>query len=1437
MGKQIEKFVGEGLQSGKTKSKWFSRLMVLAMGLVLSVGSIIGAVMLVSDSQSNGELGQASVMQSRYMAIGDYIQNFGGRKWRVIGFDTNGSITGMPGAPLLRTDSLEAPHPTLLGDNRGNRFHSSNVNFWATSELRSFLNNRADLGAGNFSAGGFLSNFSAAESAAIIPNVRLETIRTNAGVAARYTTALAAGQIEAIVDGAGWAASPTWATNSGIAGGNGHTHGTSHRYVHRDTVFILDMQQTQALDNLGLRYANSANALTGSSGWSAGSQALVGYNFMWPRMRDNTTGNANRQAALSWLRSPDVAGSHNVCILWPRSGRVDIVDASATFANTVGVRSFAPALYISPSKIFRVARNSDSARNEQAGFRVFELTEQAPNAATNATISGGAINWAHAQGAGAPVSGFDIMRGTQVIASVGAAARSFDLNRVPGNVATGTQVGAYRALAVGAHTLSVVAVGQAGVRAGASNSVVYNREARVSSITITTAAGAPTMASLGVSWPRPTSIEQMPSVQLVANVAGFYGSNLGVTWSSNRHTIATVDPLSGYVRAAWPEDMWAHSMLADRSAIITARSVVSNNVVGTFVIQIIFDDPTYAWAAGVTVDNAGARQIELAACGTTLLGGGSLANVTQFFASAYGYNMLAGQRGVTWDSSDMGVAVIDRYTGMLSAVGAGITRITATSVVAPNVPSSFYVSVTRDGTAVATSVTIFCDDNQMDERRLIIPYTEGASLPFVDLRAVVDGYNITTQVAVWTSSCGASLGVPSAFLSLSLTADGVRVTGLAQGGVFIITASPAGATGAVGEFRIFVDRAVAPNVSDVVVSVPSSSNLILPVERPIAAADLPRVQLTAATTGVGGGAGSAVLWTVYPLGFVTLVVDHINPNVVSVVAVDRGQVGFAQEVTITATSLISQDVSASRSIVVMQAAVKGIEVSVALGGAGYASLFLPYGASSVYERQAIDLRAVVAVSHASVSQAVRWYASVAGAVMFDNARTQAGAMGLDSIVTVRPLGVGLVTITARGVYCGSVSNQFVIEIVQAGPTSVRIVGPVANESVYQMSISLPRPDALQLPTAQLGASVGGSFAAANSLVWTSSCGGGVVEFLGATVGNLVLVRGIGAGVAVITATHPQTTFYAQFTIAVDVAALYSVEIFGDGVVRGETAMLIPLVYSNGVYALPEFALRQMLELSLAVSYRGAVSTQFVWTISDTSVIRFDGFDSDFDIGGEYEYGYEFVTDASGLMHVRPFGVGRAVVRVVSTLDASVYAEFTIFVTRGTASCSIQDEILDLPQVQDGYVRLILVCEHYFGSARMSHRDMAIAEALEFALPMLTIGVVGAEFLGWSLSRGGALLPVVAVGGSEEDYDSESGGVRYQILIPAELFNGADTILLFAVWYIPYVPSESGGSNLARNIIIGTLGVAGVGAAGTAGYIAQSRLRKRRDGDVSEWGMD
>ena len=1057
--------------------------------------------------------------------------------------------------------------------------------------------------------------------------------------------------------------------------------------------------------------------------------------------------------------------------------------------------------------------------------------------ATDVAINGSILNWGIGEYTLEFIDYFHIMLGDMVIASVGRDTRAFDLASMPEGRNAGRDFGVAGSLGVmqaGMHDISIISASNLPEwdDTEASKVVNFYRAARVDSISIS---GNP---NLIVSWPRPDGVNGMPSSELVASVVGLYGSDKSILWHSSNPDIVSVDAGSGFIRASWPSGltMWELAVRNHNTfTVITARSVLDNSVIAQMQVLVVFETPPVPIVVGVSV-SGGLRELEIAACGTKLsnaFGGGSLVGATQFVASAYGYNLAGADNHFTWASSNESVATIDAE-GRLTVRGAGITRITATSAIG-NVPYSFDVVVIRG--AVATVVSIFCDRDNSVERRLSV--VAGEYYGFVDLRAVIEGHNLTSQLVTWTSSCGATLGNPSEFLSFSLVASEsgepmLRVTGLAQAGPLLITATPVHSTGAVGTFRIFVDALVNAEVTNVSIATPATNALVIPLNRPLLATDLPIVQLTASLTGVGGAAGTNVVWTSScgaraGLGleniqgqFVAFVLSLSNPNIVTVVALDRGQAWFAEQVTITATSVVTPSVYASREFTVEQAAVKGISTTTAIGGQTHGFMMIPYGYTDVNARGTLDLRAVVSVSHASVSHEVIWFACTPNVVIFDNKHqiaqggTHSGAF--ISAVTLRPLAAGVITIWAEGALCGTPSNKFTLEIIDECRTSVRIIGPVAGVFEYQMNIRLPRPDAIELPIVQLGASVGGSFARASALVWTSSCGGEVVEFLGAKAGNIVMLRAVGAGIATITATHPTDHFVGTFTVVVDQASLNSIEILGDSVVQNEIAMLIPLVYENGIYTLSSITNRQSLELSLNVITHGEVSTDFVWTSSDPSVIRINGTgngDSEYENG---DNGFSKITDRNGNVAVLPYGVGTATIRAVSTIDSNFYTEFTIFVTRGTASCSIQDGILDLPTIEEGYVRIILVCEHYFGQARMSHTDMSLEYAQNFELPTLEINITGAIFFGWSLSRGGAILETLPIYLLDIEY-------------------GLDTLLIFAVWYIPYVPTDNNGSNLARNIIIGTLSVAGVGAAGTAGYIAQSKIRARRKENIDEWGMD
>jgi len=1431
-----KRVVGEGSQIRNVgKSKWFARLMLLATGLVLSVGGVLGIGHISQSNDSSKDYALANSVTFTSVTV-----------------NANGLVSWNVAAP---TDAF--------GDNRPFRIRTVEVRVNGSTVGTPYNNTNRPANASRTNAGSFQLNVGSLPMGAstVVLRVTMERRQNrcscDSNCPAEWTgTAVTNNSGNLTFNRTGTLAKPTNVHLSGstliwsaVANANGYR-------IYRDGAHVANAGNTTSFNLAGLssgsQHTFSVSATSTVAHWHNSGR---GGAAVWGQMATpvaSVSGNT-----LSWNA---VSGATGYQIRL--GGTVIHTTGAVTSLNLSTIPVGTLAIGYNSLNVVAISTAASWATSAASGNvnwnRLIGL-----HTPFNVSMNVYTVSW-EAEAVTLPfVDSFHIRVGDIILATVGRDTRSFDLSTVPEgrNGARNLGVaGSMGALQAGLHSINIVAANNnsaAWPNSAGSSAVEFYRAGRVDSIAIS----APS-SNLIIEWPRPVSVGDMPSAQLTAAVSGLYGTNSAVTWSSTNPSIASVDTLSGFVRATWSDNMWEHRIANNnRFTVIRATSVFDGSVVGEFRVYVVFNDPPGPVTIGMNI-SGGIRDIELAPCGTKLasnLGGGSLANATQFSAVAYGYNLTSAMTSdISWASSDESIATIDAQ-GRLTVRGVGVVRITATSSVG-SVPYAFYVTIVRDGTAIATGVTIFCDSDNSVERRLgIIP---GDTYGFVDLRAMIEGHNIVSQLVTWASSCGATLGNPSEFLSMALTADGVRVTGRAQGGPFIITATPVGAIGAVGTFRIFVDQLVEPEVTSVSIAMPSTSQLVIPLARPILTTDLPSVQLTASLTGVGGAAASNVVWTsscgaragfgleTIAGEFVSFVLNAINPNIVTVIAVDRGQGEFAEQITITATSVITPNVSASRTLSVEQAAVSSINVTTAIGGQTEALLMIPYGYTDVNARGSLDLRAVVSVSHAQVSQEIVWVAHPAGIVILDNKHTiaQAGAHigAVINVVTLRPLAAGVVTITAKGALCGTPSNEFTLEIVEECRTSVRVMGPIAGAFGYEMNIAFPRPDDIRLPVLQLGASVGGSFTRAMGLEWASSCGGDVIEFLGGNIGNLIMIRALSAGVVTITATHTDTGYFGTFIISVDEARLESAEILGDGVVREQTAMLIPLVYTDGVYTLSDVTARQSLELSLIVNTHGDVTTDFVWTSSDNSIVRIFGTGN----GGEYGYGenvqggnvFSKITNMNGFVTVLPYGVGTAIITATAVGDPTFYATFIIFVTRGTASCSIQDGILDLPTIQEGYVRIILVCEHYFGQARMSHMDMTYAEAMYHILPMLQIETQGAIFHGWSLSRGGSLLePTFVTGSGSENYDGESGNVgEYVILIPMHFFDleaGLDTILLFAVWYIPYVPSESNGSNLARNIIIGTLSVAGVGAAGTAGYVAQSRIRARRKSDIDEWGMD
>jgi len=1429
----------QNLKVGAGKSKWFARLVMLAMGLVLSVGGVLG---IVHFNSAGGDIGQEYAYATATLTPGDLRISGNNLTWRFRVTDSD-NFSYWHSAPRIQRSSSNFSNPnhrisglrwtntevlragtvvhTLNWTNLNRCCCNGGVTRPANTINMNTISALTAVGSHNIT---IRTNFREYRDQSCCCTTRWNFVRNRAYTSAVINRTITGtlgvpGNVRMVGDVLHWNA---------VGSANGYR-------VYRGTTLVQAVGNVTSLNlagnanvPVGTRHTLSVSATSTASYWHTSAR---GGSAQWGQL-STPTGVAVNGTTLSWNAVANATGYQI------RRGTTVIATVGNVTSHNLMSVSVANLAVGAHTNLNVVATTTTSGWISSAASANASWTRFSGLCVpSDVVLNGSTVSWGIGTNTFAFINNFHIRVGNTILATVGRDARSFDLSTIPEgrNAARNTATaGSLGALQTGTHSINIISASNLAEwpDSAQSASVSFYRAGRVDSVSISGT------QNLIVAWPRPDGINGMPTGQLSASITGVYGTNSAVVWDSVNPDIVSVDAASGAIRASWPDGMtmWELSQRVNQFTIIRATSVVGG-VVAEFHVTLVFSTPPVPVVVGLNVVG-GARELELAPCGTKLAGSGaSLVGATQFSASAFGYNLAGSGNVFSWASSDESIATIDAE-GRLTVRGVGVVRITATSSVG-NVPYAFYVTIVRDGTAIATGVTIFCDNDNSAERRLgIIP---GDTYGFVDLRAVIEGHNIVSQLVTWTSSCGATLGNPSEFLSMALTADGVRFTGRAAGGPFVITATPVGAIGTVGNFRIFVDQLVEPEVTSVSVGMPSTSSLVIPLARPILTTDLPSVQLTASLTGVGGAANSNVIWTsscgaragfgieTIAGEFVAFVLNLSNPNIVTVIAQDRGQKGFSQPVSITATSVVTPSVSASRELTVQQAALTGINVTTSIGGQAEAQLMIPYGYTDINARGSIDLRAVVSVSDASVSGDIIWVAMPANAVIFDNKHTisQSGTHSgaIINAVTLRPVVAGVVTITAKGALCGTPSNEFTLTIVEECRTSVRIIGPIAGAFGYEMNIVWPRPDDILLPIAQLGASVGGSFARASSLVWTSSCGGAVVEFLGSNVGGLVMLRAVGAGVVTITATEPSTDFAGTFTIAVDKARLESLEILGDNVVREQTAMLIPLVYTDGVYTLSDVTARQSLELSLIVNTHGDVTTDFIWTSSDNSVVRIFG------TGSESEYengdnGFSKITDRNGFVTVLPYGVGTATITATSIIDPTFYATFTIFVTRGTASCSIQDGILDLPTIEEGYVRIILVCEHYFGQARMSHYDITLQYALEFILPHLQLNIYGAIFHGWSLSRNGELLQTCP--------ETE------QLLLPLHLLNienGADTLLLFAVWYIPHIPSENGSSNLARNIIIGTLGVAGVGAAGTAGYIAQSKIRARRKSDIDEWGLD
>ena len=208
--------------------------------------------------------------------------------------------------------------------------------------------------------------------------------------------------------------------------------------------------------------------------------------------------------------------------------------------------------------------------------------------------------------------------------------------------------------AVAAGTTNIVATATDGSGVSGSRTLTVNTtEVLVSGITVTRDR---------------SSILDNETEPFTAIVAPANATDSSVTWSSSNTSVATVNPSTGLVSA-----------VAAGSATITATANDGSNVTGS---------------AGITVT---ASEILVGSITVSSLRSSIPDNETeQFDASVTPGN--ASNQSVSWSSSNTGVATVNASTGLVSAVAAGTTNITATANDGSGVSGSKTLAVTSTNT-------------------------------------------------------------------------------------------------------------------------------------------------------------------------------------------------------------------------------------------------------------------------------------------------------------------------------------------------------------------------------------------------------------------------------------------------------------------------------------------------------------------------------------------------------------------------------------------------------------------------------------------------------------------------------------------------------------------------------------------------------------------
>ncbi|MCL2177612.1 MAG: Ig-like domain-containing protein, partial [Firmicutes bacterium] len=989
------------------------------------------------------------------------------------------------------------------------------------------------------------------------------------------------------------------------------------------------------------------------------------------------------------------------------------------------------------------------------------------------------------------------------------------------------------------------------------------------------------------------------------------GQNTGIVWETSDAARATVTEVSFVGGVSTARVTAVSGSAAGLAVTITARSVLNNAFHNSTNITIF-----QAGLAGINVSLVGgatAGSLTIPYAVADINARPTLTLIATFDLSAAAHSASI-SRDVTWVATPSNLVQIDAQStpgaadrrATIRPLAAGVVTITAVGAHCGTISAVFTMEVVQ---AQPTSIRILGPGERefYYETTIVLPRPDHLLLPFIQLAA-----NSATgaRAVVWSTNCGGA--VLERLASSEQVAEVIASFRGIGAGVALVTAYHP-ASGHSATFSIIVNKA---DILGVELSAPNnatSASLFVPIvsvgsgEYGLPALYSREYIVLSANVMVQFGATSGVEWSIDNPYAARIVGSRFGTSV-TIMAVNGSVGGEAVRVTVRATNPSANGAfkEATFDIVVIQAAVANISI-----GGATTSMVIPYNATAQHAMPYIMLSAGIDTHHMA-PRTLSFASSCGGSVISIDTRETTFTSVIE--VSVWAVAAGTSTVTVRSLADASQYATIIISVSKQGVSSVSIAPPPASSMV----IVYPTPEAGRRGSIQLSAEVVTSYGAPEAVVWTSS------DSTIASVDANGLVRAVrgsleGLSVTITAASAIDGGLFDSVTLTIYQAGETYLSIVGPNANSAQYVMFIPWGDVADAVQLG-FALCTILGGSLDAVLSWQSSREDVASVSESGLVMAhsagqatirlvsdSGSSAVFTIvvvemSEPPTIHYIYITDADGnkgaaeleLPYVLPSlnlmptillsanvgasntaieggltGViwhicqssyalaellgsngfvrilyhGTITIIATSTLNNQIYGTFTFTVTRAAPPQDNNGDNGnggnggDKPnenKLPEGYVRLILVCENYFGQARMEHIDMTLEQALEFVLPVLTLNIQGAIFLGWSLSRNGEILPsvmLVSVAGYEN-------GAGYVTLLPAHMFDleaGLDTLLLFAVWYLP----ADDDSNLGRNILLGAYIIVGVGAAtaGIAGYIVQSKIKRRRKGEMSEWGMD